>query len=315
MTHMELSSLRLGAQLAEGGQGSVHEVLDQPDVVFKRYLHPEAPAFRPDALQWLVDCRTSIAFSGRTVDDFAAWPTVVVKDAGRTIGFLMRRVPGDFTLAIGGKVRLADLSYLATEPRPVWGDVDLPDTREKVQLLQHLAGAIDALHTRSIVVGDISFANILWARAPQPRVMLIDCDGMRHEGRESVLPQADTVDWNDPELPPGSAPARDQDRYKLALTVQRILTTSLDVRLNRTPPDLGALGAVGHRVESLLAQAAGPAGQRPTAREWFDALSERATQGLLRGARRQLDAPAAQPDLLMPAAGERKFRPVTPPRN
>ncbi|MER7609608.1 hypothetical protein [Nocardioides sp. NPDC127503] len=310
---VQLSSLNLGDQLAEGGQGAVHELLDQPELVFKRYLYPDSPAFRPDALQRLVDCRPSIAFSGRSVDEFAAWPTAVVNDGTRTVGFLMRRVPTGFTLAIGGKVLLADLSYLATEPKPIWGDVDLPGMSEKVQVLQHLAGAVDAFHARQIVVGDISYANVLWSRDPQPRVMLIDCDGMRHAGMESVLPQADTPDWEDPMPPAGYAPGPDQDRYKLALAVRRVLTSSLDARLTSSSPDLSEVGGAGPKLEALLARAAGPAGTRPSAREWFDALSGRATQPVRQGERREIDAPAARPDLLTSSTSERKFRPVTPP--
>ncbi|GAA2756165.1 hypothetical protein GCM10009872_15250 [Actinopolymorpha rutila] len=225
----------------------------------------------------------------------------------------MRRVPKQFSLKIGQGERLADLSYLATAPKPIWGPVSLPSHSEKLGILRDLAGVVDTLHRRGIVLGDISFANVLWTVTPRPGVMLLDCDGMRLEGRTSVLPQADTLDWDDPYVVRGAEPTRDQDRYKLALAVLRVLCASLNRRLDGRPLDPALLGANPSGVQDLLSKAAGAAGTRPAASEWMTALSDRVMQPVLAPAsRRRIDMPKPKPDLLA-SGGPRQFRPVQPP--
>jgi hypothetical protein len=185
---------------------------------------------------------------------------------------------------------------------------------EKLQIVRDLAGTVDALHARDIVLGDISFANVLWSGGQHPRVMLLDCDGMRRQGQSSVLPQADTIDWDDPLVGQGRGPTPDQDRYKLALAILRVVTTRLDARPGVALPNLSGLGPAGPRIDGLLAQAAGPAGTRPAAAEWLSALSNRQMQPVGPvGTRRPLDAPAPQPGMLVTGQGHRHSRPVTAP--
>ncbi len=314
MTIVDIASLSLGRELANGGQGSVYELLTNPLQVFKRYHNPDHPEFTPQTLQHLVEERESLSYAGRSVDEFAAWPHAVVVDGAKTVGFLMRRVPAEFSLRIGHKTRLADLSYLATSPKPIWGHVDLPNQNERMQILRQLAGAIDALHRRRIVLGDVSFANILWSCVPQPRIMLLDCDGMRPEGETPVLPQADTIDWHDPHAPSDVPPDRDRDRYKLALAVLRVLSTRLDAKPGDGEQLLDVDLPMRERCIALLAKAAGPVGTRPSAAEWFRALSGRLSQPTLHASnRRQVDAPPAKPDLLASPRTPRQYRPITPP--
>ncbi|MFD2082884.1 hypothetical protein SAMN05421678_11822 [Actinopolymorpha cephalotaxi] len=310
---VQLSSLQIGKELADGGQGRVFELLNRPHQVLKMYHNPAHPGFDAGGLVRLVAERDTISHAGRVADDFAAWPAEVVLKGARTVGFLMLRVPKQFSLRIGRGERLADLSYLATAPKPIWGPVSLPSHSEKLGILRDLAGVVDALHGRGIVLGDISFANVLWTVMPKPRVLLLDCDGMRLEGRRSVLPQADTLDWEDPYVARGAEPTRDQDRYKLALAVLRVLSSSLNRRLDGRPLEPGLLGANPSGVQDLLGKAAGAAGTRPAASEWVTALSDRAMQPVLApGSRRRIDMPKPKPGLLA-SGGPRQFRPVQPP--
>jgi hypothetical protein len=160
---------------------------------------------------------------------------------------------------------------------------------------------------------------VLWAGAPRPRIMLLDCDGMRREGRDPVLPQAETLDWNDPLAGPGTktTPTIDRDCYKLALAVLRILTRSLDARptpATTVDPGLFEQPDTAQRVESLLRQAGGPVGSRPTAKQWALALSGRTFVPVTTPAqRRTINAPQPQPDMLN-GAQPREYRSVVPPR-
>src|SRR6218665_3795507 len=186
MSEIQLGTLTLGDEIAAGGQGSVTALKSDLATVLKRYHDASGPDFNAETLRWLVAERSRIFLAGSPVEEWSAWPKAVVRHGGRVVGFLMPRVPEAFTIEIGGRSRLADLSYLAAEPSPLWADVPLPTDEERVRVLYHLAAAMQALHHRDIVMGDVSFANIIWARTPRPRVMLIDCDGMRPPSRQPV---------------------------------------------------------------------------------------------------------------------------------
>jgi hypothetical protein len=314
MSEIQLNRLRLGEVIETGGQGMVYAVEDPPNTAFKRYHKPSDPLFNEQALAWLVEERTSISLAGVPVDEWAAWPTTVVRDGARTVGFLMPLVPPDFYITIGGKPKLAHLHFVASTPGVMWADVPLPSDEQCVQLVAHLAGAVRALHHRGAVIGDISFGNIVWASAPRPRVMLLDCDGMRRGTRPPVLPQAETPDWVDPLAPPNTPPTSDRDCYKLALAVMRVLTR--DLTAAPTPQTTARLrglsGPDADRVLALLRAAAGPAGSRPKASEWVAALSARESVAVGRPTPRTIDAPPAKPELL--GDQPRTYRPVDPPR-
>jgi len=315
MDGTQLTSLTLGAKLGDGGQGIVYELVGDSNRVYKQYRHPAGPAFSASSLDELIAARGKLKHAGRPVDRWAAWPSVAVRSGSATVGFVMPRVPLDFTFEARGKRRLSELgTLLARKSNVLFDDVVLPDLAERVAILRDLAGVLATLHEHRVVVGDLSFANVLWARTPEPRIMLIDCDGMRLEGRSPVLPQADTVDWDDPFATPGSAPTVDRDCYKLALAVMRVLGSKIDCR----PSELDSISFAGldpdveRRIRALLVQAAGSAGSRPTARAWESALGNRSTVQVRPGVRRTIAAPRPKPEML--GNSDRKFRSVTPPK-
>jgi hypothetical protein len=312
---VDVRSLTIGEVLGSGGQADVLALENDPSLAFKRYHDPDHPQLNPNALRRLIAARESITYDGRAVDEFAAWPTAEVVDRSKTIGLLMRRIPNEFMLQMGGKTRPAELSYIATPPKPIWGSVKLPDLRQRIEIVRQFALAMDALHQRSLVLGDVSFLNVLWACRPSPRIMLLDCDGMRYEGERPVLPQPDSVDWNDPQATPGSEPDLDRDRYKLALAALRVLTTRLDVR----PTSKQSLPEVEQPIrglcEPLMAKAAGTVGTRPKASEWANALSGREYRPVRPiGPPRKDDAPLPKPDLIFDPNEPRQYRPIKPPR-
>lgn len=313
MKQVDLTALSIGAELGDGGQGKVYAVVGVPDVAFKRFHDSAAAGLVPQALDELDARAADLRAGGRPVQEWAAWPHTQVTERGRCIGFLMPLVPERFTLHVGGRPRLADLSYLATDPKPMWGQVYLPDTSVRVEILAQYCTVVQALHDRDLVIGDMSFGNVLWSAAPTPGVMLLDCDGIRPEGGRSLLPQYDTLDWHDPVAVPAVSADRDRDRYKLALAVLRVLTRSLSMRpeaLGQYALDIPEESAA--RIRALAARAAGPIGTRPSATEWRSALRARRTVTVAKPTPRTVDAPAPHPELLM-SRGERRTRPVTPP--
>jgi len=315
---VELARLDLGDRLGDGGQAEVFLVNNRPGQAFKRYRDSVLPNLRVDVLEELAAETGQLAIEGRPITYWATWPTETVRAGGRVVGFLMPLLDPVFSLREGKlKGKHASFSYLATAPAPFWGHVRLPSQGDRVKLLASLAGVMQQLHHRRMVVGDLSWGNVLWARSPELRVILLDCDGIRPPRGLPVSKQLDSPDWQDPLAAAVLAPDADRDCYKLSLMVLRVLTQELNAR-----PSLQG----GHRlpglapeteaaIDGLLVRSASPPGDRPTATEWRQALQGRSVQ--------QVVAPSttSRPGLAWPdgqarpagSVANREYRSVVPP--
>lgn len=276
---VEQSALNLGEVLDKGGQGEVYTLGDRPDQVFKRYFMPNVNAA---ALAGLVGFPLRLRpAEQRTLEENTAWPTEMVLAKGQAVGFLMRRVPPAFVArTASAKGQLRELQYLLYEPNPLWGDIEPLDADDRVELVRAFVELLRILHRHAVVLGDISMRNILWAPGDPPQLFVLDCDSARFESSPSVLPQANTPDWDDPHAPPGSSDL-DSDRYKLALFVARVLSRDAYLRPGKELQLLpGIENPIAELVRKSFERAGGARGSRPDADEWARALSGRASIAL-----------------------------------
>ena len=308
---IEVDSLAVEGELGDGGQGKVFSL--PSDEVLKKYHDHLRGNLRAEVLSDLIQLAERLSCNGMPVEQWAAWPRARVAINGQVVGFVMPRVPEGYSIFVGGKLRLANLSYLATTPAPMWGPVRLPSDAQRVAILSRLAAVMESLHRHDLVIGDLSFNNILWSSDPVG-VMLIDCDGVHPERGTSAMPQADTIDWGDP-LGVSDPPDKDRDRYKLSLAIVRVLSR----QLSATPADARRLALALPEeqmdpVLRLLDRAAGPRGTRPTATEWRVELSRREMRPVkppvIRASSNTLPA---KPELIVGGHGVREYRAVKPP--
>ncbi|WP_338702524.1 hypothetical protein V2W30_34510 [Streptomyces sp. Q6] len=245
-------------------------------LLFKEYKKPSE--VDGAALTGLVDFRQALSATDRErLDELAAWPLCRVVHGGRPVGFLMRRAPSRMTwMNSAGNRRLLEMQFLLRAAKPGWRQVVQPLPEQRKDLALACADAVAWFHSAGLVVGDISHANTLWSLAPSPSVHFLDCDGFRQAGRNPILPQAATPDWNDP-LAASTDATVDTDAYKTALMVVRILSQDAYVQPQDTPSFV--TGCLDDRretaVRALFAQAKGERGTRPRPAEWRVALSER----------------------------------------
>ena len=312
------ATMQLGDQLGSGGQGMVYPLLGRPDsLVFKQYKVPGADE---NALRVLVDLPGQLQPSERDrLLEQTAWPLARVYNKGRISGFLMRQIPAEFCAPNrAGQHEIACGDVPGISAQPTVGEI-APDggvsTQTRIDVALEFARLMALLHTKALIIGDVSMNNVLWARRRgQPAtIFLIDCDGIRKLGQRPVLPQADTPDWHDHDQLK-SGPDLDTDRYKLALLVGRVLCCSAYLRPERDPltlPDLPDRMAA--RIEGLWKQAAGPHGLRPDANQWMLALDNRdeITLPPVPPPRQTPNVPPAA--IFTPASGPRKSIPVSPP--
>jgi DNA-binding helix-hairpin-helix protein with protein kinase domain len=276
---VEESSLRLGRELGNGGQGVVRLVIGQPmPLVYKQYKIAGAD---PAALRNLVELPASLQSSEREqLLQSTAWPLARVMRHGQLSGFLMPEIPDYFRGPnAAGTSKLRELQYLLYPPRPLWGDVVPPGLPfgTRIEVATEFTRILCLLHAKSLVVGDISMSNVLWAPGTPARIFVIDCDGIRKLGSRPVLTQAETPDWDDPQQS-ASGPDLDTDRYKLALLVARVLCGEPYPRPDGSDLALPAEvpSRIADRVRPLWRQAAGGRGTRPDAAQWLGALMGRA---------------------------------------
>lgn len=305
---VDISTLVIGKRLGDGGQAEVFAVDNLPGLAFKRYRPSVLRELRPDVLEELAAEAAHLKLEGQPIAHWAAWPTETVTERSRVIGFLMPLLGDEFLFATGNlRGKLATFGFLAaSKPAPFWGEVTLPDQNERVQLLEQLAGILQQLHHRHMVVGDLSWGNVVWSREPVVRVVLIDCDGIRPGTGVPVARQLESPDWTDPQALAGGVPDADRDCYKLALMVLRVLGCDMNARL---PHSVGAAPQglpleMAAAIDALLVRASGPAGTRPSAKEWRLALQKRTVVEVKRPTPRPLAPPPPQRERQWYAAAE-----------
>lgn len=321
-TDIDEAALQRGDELGSGGQGWVYRVHGQMEPrAFKKYKDPRKT--NPSALKTLVDLPGQLEPSERDrLHERTAWPLARVYDKGQLSGFLMREIPGEFIAPnSAGVMKKRELQYLLYARKPLWGDI-IPtvgvSTQTRVDVAREFTGLVTLLHSRTLVIGDVSMLNVLWTgTSGQPvTIFLIDCDGIRRLGQAPVTRQMDTPEWDDPNQPL-SGPDLDTDRYKLALAVGRVLCCQAYIRPKdhplTLPPDLPDRMAA--RIETLWKQAAGPYGRRPDAKQWLNAFANRDEIALpaLGTVRKRYPAGVGKVDVYPPANTPRQNIPVPPP--
>ncbi len=199
MNPVQRSELRLGALLAQGGEGRVYEVRSGSEEPGSQRVYKELrrPCPLPE-LNSLVEFPSQLSscdepLSARVLSS-SAWPlSVVVGDEpDMALGTVLPRAPHQFWVRHrDGSNRLASLSYLANDPDRIavaYGVMmPAPGAPERVALIYALARLLDAWQAGPnerdgappphVVHGDLSAKNVLWSLQPAPAVYVLDCDG------------------------------------------------------------------------------------------------------------------------------------------
>lgn len=241
MTTLDRRRVAVGALLAEGGEGRVHEVLGDPEVVYKAYRRPVALDSVAPLLAWLQRLGQTDPVMAARVTASTSWPSAAVVDDragdGWVSGLVLPRAPERFSVRHrDGIGHLATLSYLTADPgqRSAAYGLTLPAAASppRIALVYALARLLEAFSTGSTTLahGDLSTKNILWSLRLAPEVYLLDCDSSRLYGADgqpfdaSRRAQVATPNWDDPAAAlSGSDPGPLSDRYSLGLIFLRLV--------------------------------------------------------------------------------------------
>lgn len=300
---ISVEQLRVGALLAEGGEGRVFELPLQPHLVYKAYRRPQPVGPLENLVAWPATAVGEPGLAGRLAAS-AAWPTTLVKGPdGLGAGLLLPRAPRRFSVRHrDGATRLSSLSYLTADPghRAAAYGLELPPpaSAARVGIVYALARLLAAFEAGRPQVGhgDLSTKNVLWSLQRGPEVFVIDCDNCEPfdpDGQPLGLTgrrRAMTPNWDDPAVGAGANPTAWTDRYSLALIFLRVVgaanfpmqarqrqsdAVSVDFHVPRGSFAHGALGALSP-VWDLCEAGLGMArpASRPAPARWVEALEE-----------------------------------------
>jgi DNA-binding helix-hairpin-helix protein with protein kinase domain len=163
---------RLGAELGRGGEGSVHALVDRPDLAVKLYalekLHARGPELRRKV-------EAQIALWPALQHQPLAWPRLSVFDADEQwIGYAMRRGAGQ---------PLRKLAHPSLSAKYFPGLTRRFITGSLLELL----ACVQTLHGQGIHLGDVNLNNFLCDPATG-RITLIDCDSFQVATRQAFFP-------------------------------------------------------------------------------------------------------------------------------
>jgi DNA-binding helix-hairpin-helix protein with protein kinase domain/cytochrome c-type biogenesis protein CcmH/NrfG len=281
--------LTLGKELGRGGEGAVFTILERSDAVAKIY-HEPISADKSEKLRQMVALQTDKLLR------LSAWVTDVLQnEAGETIGFLMPR------LSFGTQIH--ELYNPASRRRRF----PEADWRFLIRAAANAARAFAVVHQHGHSIGDVNHGNIVIAR--DATVRLIDCDSYHLNAPDrSFLCEVGVSTHTPPELQGKSlrevARTENHDNFGLAVLIFQLLfmgrhpfsgkflgdgesTLENSIRERRfaygedaperqmnQPPGTLPLDAVSLNVASLFRCAFLEIENRPTAREWADALDQ-----------------------------------------
>lgn len=215
----ETGRIRLGDELGSGGEGRVYSLLDHPDLVAKIYHPDKRDRSTLTKLEVMIEY-PPVTEDERTGHLYVAWPrdTLHVHPDGETVGFLMPRVEK--------KNSLLDyynpLSRRLNAPHINYADI--------ISAAQSLAVALNALHGRGHVVGDINESNAYVTE--DEHVTLVDADSFQVTDYQATPRQTYRCLVGKPEYTPPELQGKDfedvdrevyHDRFALAVVIYQLL--------------------------------------------------------------------------------------------
>jgi serine/threonine protein kinase len=216
---IERSQLRAEREIDDGGEGIIYRVTcpDGRDRAFKRYhshvLAKDGP-MREGKLRAMIVNPANDPMAG-VGHVSLLWPSHVVTEQGRFVGFLMPLLPPS-------TLKFASVRDPGTRSRNglrwSWSGV--------IVVARNLASAVEALHQRDVLWGDLNEENALVT--PQGLVTLCDLDTAAVIVNGQLLPGSGYTrpEWEAPELTGPGRFSKEADRWAVAVEIYALLMES-----------------------------------------------------------------------------------------
>ncbi|UXC19966.1 helix-hairpin-helix domain-containing protein [Comamonas squillarum] len=287
--------LRLGRELGKGGEGSVFELPDLPKQAAKLY-------HKPLDLKKQAKLSFMARSSNQELEQFTAWPQTTLHETagGPVVGFVMPKMSSraELHMVYGPAHRKKDY------PRYGWDFL--------LFVARNVASCVDVVHRQGHVLGDVNQSSFMAAK--DSTVVLIDTDSFQVSANGTMhMCEVGVAYFTPPELQGTTSfktvpRTQNHDNFGLALLIFHLLfggrhpyagvplakgagdALESDIQAMRyayardaqrrgigVPPRSYPIDLLPPSAEALMHAAfteQGASGQRPTARQWVNALDE-----------------------------------------
>ena len=277
--------ITLGKQIAQGGEGTVYNCSTSSRLVAKIYRKDKLSKKKGEKLEAMC------SLYDQEIANFSAWVKKVIYENGKPVGFLMEKIT---------QYKEIHLLYGTNADRQKY----FPNAEWKfmVHAALNLAIAVDTLHERGIVIGDINQSNILVN--DKAEIKLIDCDSyqVEHNGKRFIC-EVGVPEYTSPELQGCSFKKvvrnQNHDYFGLAVMIFKILFFAKHPYSGCNAPSEIENAITGNyfcyarnyaydtpiysalvktllndKLKDLFERAFCDSTSRPTAKEWISALEE-----------------------------------------
>ena len=108
---IDLSGLGGLDQLGDGGEGVVYRITQPVGYVYKEYKSVVAAEVFPKGLEVTAELIHQLGDKQSFIGERSAWPEVLVRKNGAFSGFLMKKIPDEFSCRHGIGVPLSARNY------------------------------------------------------------------------------------------------------------------------------------------------------------------------------------------------------------
>ncbi len=157
--------IQLGPMLGVGGEGKVYDIDHHPDFVVKMYHSQLVNTQLTEKLTYMLQNPPEDPTIQTLKHVSITWPTDLIYEQSQVIGYVMP------------KLGRSDELYRLIQPQQRKKYHPAMNHQYIYRAASNLARAVDALHAKGYVVGDMNERNVLFTN--QALVSLIDCDSMQ----------------------------------------------------------------------------------------------------------------------------------------
>lgn len=159
-------SITLGKKLGAGGEGTVYDVAGAPQLVAKIYHAHRLNAALANKVRAMVADPPEDATRKPPLNHVSiAWPTDIVLNGRAFAGYLMPKLPK------------SDDLYDLLQPQQRKKQHGHLNHRHLYRTARNLALAMEAIHQKNYVIGDVNFKNALFN--DDALITMVDCDSMQ----------------------------------------------------------------------------------------------------------------------------------------
>jgi len=159
-------SISLGKKLGAGGEGAVHDIVGAPQLVAKIYhAHRLNHALANKVRAMVADPPEDATRKPPLNHVSIAWPTDIVMNGRNFAGYIMPKLPK------------SDDLYDLLQPQQRKKQHGHLNHRHLYRTARNLALAMEAIHQKNYVIGDVNFKNALFN--DDALITVVDCDSMQ----------------------------------------------------------------------------------------------------------------------------------------